>query len=93
MSGGDRVIVCRRCGEVVSTDLDGCPHCGAEIHGVKLPIGSLIVGLVIMAASATNIGRFLPYLAVGFLFAFGGAYFLYDRYKRQNEARSKTADL
>lgn len=93
MSGGDRLIVCRRCGEVISTDLDGCPHCGASIQGIKIPLGSLIIGLVIMGASATDLGTLLPYFALGLIFLIGGAYFIWDRYKRRSEARSRTGDV
>lgn len=90
MSGGDKVIECRRCGEIISTDLEGCPHCGASIQGLKIPLGAVIVGVVMMAASITDINRLIPYLALGFLITLGGAYFLYDRYSRRRSARDKT---
>ncbi|MFB6138215.1 MAG: hypothetical protein ABEJ42_07765 [Halobacteriaceae archaeon] len=93
MSGGDRLIVCRRCGEVVSTDLEGCPHCGASVQGIKIPLGSAVFGLVIMGASAMKFNKLLPYFALGLLLFIGGAYFLYDRYQRRSEARKRTGDV
>lgn len=93
MSGGDKIIVCRRCDEVISTELDGCPHCGASIQGRKIPLGALIVGLVLMGASAMSINQLLPYFVLGAIIAFGGAYFLWDRYKRRSAARSQTGSV
>lgn len=90
MSGGDKIIVCRRCGEVISTDLKGCPHCGASIQGLKIPTGAVIVGVVMMAASITRINELLPYLLLGLLITIGGAYFIYDRYSRRRQARERT---
>jgi len=87
-SNTDGVIVCRRCGETVRMDTGSCPHCGASVRSRVGPIAALIVGLVIMGSSALDIGTLWAFGLVGFVVAFGGAYFLYDRRRRIKRASS-----
>lgn len=82
MSGMDRKIICRRCAEPINLDIESCPHCGADIRGRTGYLIALVIGLVIVIPTLTDIGDLWPYTLVGVLIAFGGAYFLYDRRQR-----------
>lgn len=88
MSTRDRQIICRRCNEAISRDVDSCPHCGADIRRRRGPIAAIVIGLLIAGATVFDIGELWPYTALGLIVAFGGAYFLYDQWHRIRDAGS-----
>ena len=88
MSAGDRQIICRRCKETISRNVDSCPHCGTNIRSRKLPTAALVVGLVIAAPTVLDIGGLWPYTVLGLLIAVGGGYSLYDQRRRVRDAGS-----
>ena len=86
MSSGDRMIVCRQCKETVSRDVDNCPHCGTPIRGRTIPIASLVIGVLLAASTAFDIGALWPFTVVGLLLAVGGGYLLYEQRQRIDRA-------
>jgi len=88
MSAGDQQIICRRCGETISRNVDSCPHCGASIRSRRGPIVTLVIGLLIAGSTLVRLGELWPYALIGLVVAFGGGYFLYDRRRRIRDAES-----
>lgn len=86
MSSTEQHIVCRRCGETVSMTVGSCPKCGAGIRGKRGPFVALVVGVVVLAISLTDVQQFWLFALASVFVGFGGAYFLYDRRRRIREA-------
>lgn len=86
MSTDDNRIICRRCGENVSRTVGNCPHCGADIRGRRGPIAGMILGLIIIASSITDLEQLWVFGVLGVLLVFGGGYFVYDQRKRIQQA-------
>ena len=84
MSEGDKRIICRRCHENISMTLGTCPHCGAEIKGLKGPAAMFIIGLVVLIPTAIEGMWWLA--VVGLALMFGGGYFIYDKRSRMKRA-------
>ena len=82
MATEDRRIICRQCGETISKDVGSCPHCGAEIRGKRGPIAAIVVALVIIIPTITQLESLWPFTALGVILGFGGVYFLYDQWRR-----------
>jgi len=91
MSAGDQQIICRRCNETISRNVDSCPHCGAEIRSRRAPIAALVIGLLVVGSTLLDVGELWPYTVIGLVVAFGGGYFLYDRRRRIRDAGSGSA--
>lgn len=86
MSASEDHIICRQCGEHVSMTVGSCPKCGAEIRGRKTPLAALVVGVALVGVALTDPGQFWLFGLIGAFVGFGGAFFLYDRRKRIEDA-------
>lgn len=87
-------IVCRQCEEVITTDIDNCPHCGQATRGigqwVAVGFGVLvIIGSAISYSSPSDIVFFL----VGILFIGIGAALIRDERDRIAEARERSDEF
>ena len=87
MGATERHIICRQCGEHISMTVGSCPRCGADIRGRGVPIAALLIGIVLLAVSATDLGQFWLFALIGLFVGFGGGYTLYDRRRRIQQAR------
>lgn len=91
MSAGNDEIVCRRCREEIPTEVENCPHCGAGKVDRRYHVVGIVVGLGLFLGSLTEFGRLWMFGLIGFIVAFGGAYFIWD-HRRRLERASSTPD-
>lgn len=87
MSSGEQQIVCRRCQETIPADAGNCPHCGASIRGYGGPVAAIIFGLIVGVAGA--VGGLWFYAGIGLIVLLVGAYLIYDKRGRIQEAQEQ----
>ena len=82
MAVGEQQIRCRNCNETIPLDSDNCPHCGTSVRSLTAPIGVIVLGAIIAAASLLNIGDLWFYGAIGFAMVAVGGMLIYGRQSR-----------
>lgn len=86
MSGDESLIVCRRCRETIRVEDEKCPNCGTSIRSTGYLVAGLGLGLVLAAASLTNLGDLAFFGAVGLVIAGVTGYLLYEKRQRMQRA-------
>lgn len=82
MSGSEREIVCRKCRERISIDLDNCPHCGTSIRGFLAPAAAIAIGVIVVGAALTSLEDLGFFALVGAGLILVGGYLLYEKRQR-----------
>lgn len=85
MSDSGEMMLCRECHERISTEVENCPHCGRDTLGWG-PYLAVVVGVVIAASSATQIGNLWFFGLVGLAIAGIGGWMIWDRRQRISRA-------
>lgn len=89
MGTEENEIECRRCHEMIPLEAGNCPHCGASVRSTARLGAILVVGLIIMIASAINISDLWFFATIGFLLAFVGGFLLYNKRQRRTQSRNR----
>lgn len=92
MSQVERMIICRRCRERIQIEGGSCPHCGTGIRRKRMPIISILLGVILMVAAAFAIRDLLIFFLVGVAMAAIGGYLLWDQRNRIREANAQASE-
>lgn len=89
MSQEGSSIVCRQCSEVISLNVDHCPHCGKSIRGLIWPVVGILFGILLAGASLLNLGDLLVFLVLGVVMGVSSGYLIYDHRRRIQQATER----
>jgi LPXTG-motif cell wall-anchored protein len=81
MSGSQKQIECRSCGEWIPADSENCPSCGESTIG-RGPYLAVAFGVVLFAAGLAKIGQLWFFSLLGLALVAAGGWILYDRRER-----------
>jgi hypothetical protein len=90
MSTQGQRIVCRNCKETIDLDAGACPHCGTTIRSNTPYLVAIVVGAAMIVSAAFEPGPLLAFGVLGLFVAGGGAFILYDKRRRIQQAAERT---